>query len=297
MLVYGIDPEKEKKISKIDFYTIRENGSSFLESDSDNSVLISRAMAKKLDLAPGDKLVLMIQDKDKEITGVGMTVCGLFQTSIDTFDKFVIFTGIKKLQEITGLGQNISEINILLKDINTVDQVKKSLISAIDNPELEILSWKDMAPNLVSTIKLFDSFMYIISSILFITVIFSIANTLIMAIMERFHEIGVMKSIGTKPSWIFSMIIFEASNLCIVGLAAGLAAGGIIITILSATGLDLSNFMEAMKAWGTSGIIYPSVTSENIIIIGIIVKINNIIFNISYNSCCYIPSLIMLIIK
>ncbi len=277
VLVYGIDPEKEKTISKISDYTVKENGSSFLESDSDASILISKSMAKKLDLILGDKLVLMLQDKNKEIIGVGMTVKGFFQTPIETFDKFVVFTGIKKMQEITGLNKNISEINILLKNIDNVDLVKKSLISGISNQDLEILSWKDMAPYLVSTIKLFDTALYIFFAIVFVTIIFSIANTLVMAIMERFHEIGVMKSLGTKPSWIFSMVLLEAINLGIAGLFAGSAAGLIIIAVLSRTGVDFSYFVATLRTWGTGSILYPTLKSMDIIVAILVVMATTII--------------------
>jgi putative ABC transport system permease protein len=277
VLVYGIDPEKEKSISKISDYIIKENGSEFLNSVSGDSILISKSMAKKLDLLVGDKLVLMIQDKNNDITGIGMTIKGLFQTPVDSFDKFVVFTGIKKMQEVTGLNENYTELSILLKDKKYVDTVKSKLISKINNPDLEILTWKDMVPNLVSAVKLMDAMMYIFFSIIFVTVIFSIANTLVMAIMERFHEIGVMKSIGTKPSWIFFIIIFEAVNLGIVGLLAGVTTGTISTVILSKVGIDFSFFIESMRMWGTGSIIYPAIKPMDVFAATLIVMVTTIL--------------------
>ncbi|MBN2402675.1 MAG: ABC transporter permease [Spirochaetes bacterium] len=277
VLVYGIDPEKEKTISKISDYTIKEDGGAFLDSPSEGSILISKSMAKKLDLLIGDKLVLMIQDKNNEIVGIGMTVKGFFQTPVDSFDKFVVFAGMRKMQEITGLDKNITEINILLKDKKDVDAVKKLLISKIGNPDLEILTWKDMVPNLVSAVKFMDAMMYIFFSIIFITVIFSIANTLVMAIMERFHEIGVMKSIGTRPSWIFFIVIFEAVNLGLIGLAAGVSMGTICTMVLSNVGLDFSFFIESMRMWGTGSIIYPSIKTMDIVMATVIVMSTTIV--------------------
>ena len=119
--------------------------------------------------------------------------------------------------------------------------------------------------------------MFIFFSIIFITVIFSVANTLIMSIMERFHEIGVMKSIGTRPKWISFMVIFEAINLGLVGLAAGIGAGLIFIYILSINGLDFSFYMESMRIWGTGNIIYPFIKIRDIIMAFIIVFITTII--------------------
>ena len=277
VLIVGIDPANEKKISKIYDYTSKKDGSMFLDDPMEDAILISVSMAKKLDLQVGDKLVMMIQDKKKEIIGTGMIVKGLFKTPIESFDKFIVFTGLQKLQEITGLNNNLSEISILLSNKNQVDSVKEYLIKNINDKNLEILSWKDMAPNLVKAIDLFDMMMLIFFAIIFITVIFSVANTLIMAIMERFHEIGVMKSIGTRPSWISFMVIFEAINLGLVGLGVGIAGGMLLVTILSITGIDFSFFMESMRTWGTGSIIYPTIRMYDIMMAFVIVLFTTII--------------------
>ena len=151
------------------------------------------------------------------------------------------------------------------------------LIEKLDGKTLEVLSWKDMAPGLVSAVKLFDSMMYIFFAIIFITVVFSVANTLIMAIMERFHEIGVMKSIGTRPSWIFSMVMIEAVSLSFVGLAAGVALGSAVTLILSITGIDFSFYMESMRTWGTGSVIYPTIKAMDVIMAMVIVLVTSII--------------------
>ena len=265
VLIVGIDPEKEKRVSSIYEYTSKKDGSMFLAGSSGDQILISKAMADILDVGVGDKVVLMIQDKGNEIVGVGLQVTGIFQSPIDSFDKYVVFLGIEKLQHIVGIGNAISEITVITKDKGLVDSVKRILIERIGNENLEVLSWKDMAPNLVSAIKLYDSMVFVMFLIIFITVVFSVANTLIMAIMERFHEIGVMKSIGTSPAKIFFMIIFEALNLGAVGLAAGILAGGGLLALLAVKGIDFSFYMESMRTWGSGSVIYPSISFLNII--------------------------------
>jgi ABC-type lipoprotein release transport system permease subunit len=134
-----------------------------------------------------------------------------------------------------------------------------------------------MAPYLVSAVKLFDIIMYVFFMIVFITVIFSVANTLIMAIMERFHEIGVMKSIGTRPSWIFNMVLFEAINLGIVGLVAGIVVGVAITGLLAISGIDLSFYAESMRVFGTGSVIYPAIKTLDIVVATLIVLITTII--------------------
>ncbi|HOW81249.1 MAG TPA: ABC transporter permease [Spirochaetota bacterium] len=265
VMIVGIDPGREKNVSKIYDYTRKEDGSHFITGRNTDEILISREMAEKLDLLVGDRLVVMLQDKHNEIIGTGLRVCGLYETPVNSYDRFVVFTGIEKLQSMNGMGANISEISVLLNDKKDVDAVKSSLVAGIDEGSLEILSWKDMAPGLVRSIRLFDTMMFIFFAIIFMTVVFSIANTLIMAIMERFHEIGVMKSIGTGPMRIFFMIIFEAFNLGLIGVVAGIVVGMALNFVLSYTGIDLSLYQESMRVWGTGSVIYPIIRFIDIV--------------------------------
>lgn len=247
-------------------------GGSFLDNPDTDEIMISKTLAEKLDVMVGDKIVLIMQDSKNEMAGVGLTVRGLFQTPVADYDNSVAYMGIKRLQTITGLGDNISEIMIVATGKEAVDSIKPRLTRDIGDASLDVMTWKDMAPTLVSAVNLIDQMLYIYYAIFFITVVFSIANTLIMSIMERFHEIGVMKSIGTRPSQIFFIIMFEALNLGLVGLASGLAAGVVLIQLLHFTGLDFSIFMDAMRQWGAGSIIYPFVYLKDYIIIILVVE-------------------------
>jgi ABC-type lipoprotein release transport system permease subunit len=270
-------PDKEKNVSKINEYTLPDEGGKFLDDPDANDILISKSLATKLDVMVGDKIVLILQDNKNEKTGVGLNVKGFFQTPVRDYDNSVVYMGIKRLQTITGLGENVSEIMVIATKKEIVDSAKQRLVKGIGAGDLEILSWKDMAPYLVSAISLIDKLLWIYYAIFFITVVFSIANTLIMSIMERFHEIGVMKSIGTRPSQIFFIIMFEAINLGAVGLASGLIFGVGLVTILSFTGIDFSIFMEAMRQWGAGSIVYPFVYLKDFIVTVLVVEFTTVI--------------------
>jgi putative ABC transport system permease protein len=271
VMIVGIDPSMERKVSTIYHHTIRKGGGHYLAGPSADEVLVSKSLAEKLDLYIGDKAVLMFQDKNNEIQGVGLQVVGFFETPMGRFDKSVVFMGIKKLQEVTGIGGSVSELTMLVSDENRVDAVKSRLIADIKDGGLEVLSWKDMAPNLVSTIQLINAAMLIFFMIIFITVIFSIANTLIMSIVERFHELGVMKCVGTRPSHVFFMVLFEAINLGLIGLAAGIVIAIPVVLILGYTGIDMSFALDSMRKFGAGNIIYPAIQLKDIVIASIVV--------------------------
>ena len=277
VMFIGIDPEKEKNVSGIYHYLLEDGSSKYLESTGGNQVLISVSLARKLDLMVGDRMVVMIQDSIGEISAAALVIQGLFETPMESFDKYTAFTGIDTLRNIIGIGNELSEITVRLDDKEYATETKKNLTAALKKTDLEVLSWKDMAPDLVSAIKLYDSLLYICFAIVFVTVIFTVANTLIMAIMERFHELGVMKSLGTRPSWIFILVMNEAVNLGITGLAGGTITGLIIIGIFGTTGVNLGAFADTMRMMGTGNVIYPYVKIMDVLAASGIVLLTTII--------------------
>jgi len=245
------------------------------EDEIEDKIILAQKL--QVDVVVGDKVVLLVQDEDNEMTGVGLTVRGLFQTPVRDYDNGVVYMGIKRLQEITGLKDNVSEVMVIVKNKDIVDSVKPRIMKSVADDDLEILTWKEMAPFLLSAIAMIDKQMIVFYFIVFITIIFSIANTLIMSIMERFHELGVMKSIGTRPSQIFFIIMFEAMNLGAVGLAAGVVVSIAAVNILAIKGIDFSLFMEAMRQWGAGSVIYPLIYVKDIIISIVVVEFTTLL--------------------
>ncbi len=88
VIVMGIYPDREKKISKINEYTLKEEGSRYLDDPASNDILISKSLADKLDVYVGDKIVLLVQDEDSEMTGVGLTVKERIETLLELNNQF-----------------------------------------------------------------------------------------------------------------------------------------------------------------------------------------------------------------
>ncbi len=271
VMIIGIDPAAERKTTSLYSYVEKTGGSAFLDGPGAEGVLMSRSLAEVLDCSLGDRLVLMMQDRKGGIAGVGLTVTGLFRSPSDDFDRHTVFVGIRHLQKIAGLGGAISEIMIIGRDRDAADALQCSLSAAIGRPDLEVLSWKDMAPSLVSALDLQDTMIMVFMAIIFITIIFTVANTHIMSIMERFHELGVMKCVGTRPGHILFMVMFEAGSLGLAGLAAGIAAALPLVLVLGHGGVDVSFVADSMRSWGAGSTIYPLVRLKDIVTAAVMV--------------------------
>ncbi|MDZ7807829.1 MAG: FtsX-like permease family protein [Gracilimonas sp.] len=127
-----------------------------------------------------------------------------------------------------------------------------------DHPDLEVKSWREIAPDLRYVFDMQDISLYMVMIIIIIGLIFSIINTMLMAVMERTRELGMLRAIGMNKSRTFSMVMLETVFLTMVGSPAGLLLGWLTISYFGMNGIDLSAFSEGLEGIGITTMIYPS---------------------------------------
>jgi ABC-type antimicrobial peptide transport system permease subunit len=120
----------------------------------------------------------------------------------------------------------------------------------------------------------------IMTFIIMFALIFGIINTMLMAVLERTKELGMLMSIGMNKWKVFLTIVFETVMLTIVGAPLGMLLGWITITLTSKSGIDLSMFEKGLEQFGMSGMVYPSLTPDTYISIGISIAFTALIASI-----------------
>jgi ABC-type lipoprotein release transport system permease subunit len=167
-------------------------------------------------------------------------------------------------------GDAFHEIAILLnkdEDLQTVqDQLKKAY------PSLLVESWKEISPETELMVKTVDEYSYIIMIVILVALAFGILNTMLMSVLERTKEIGMMVALGTPRLSIFLLVLLETFFLTIAGTPIGLLAAYLITGHYQKHGLDLSGMgNDMMASFGFDTTIYPSFPWEKLIIILILV--------------------------
>src|SRR5581483_11070146 len=99
--------------------------------------------------------------------------------------------------------------------------------------------------------------------IIMLALAFSIINTMLMAIMERTREIGMLMAIGMNKVRIFFMIVIETIFLALTGGPLGLLLGYLTITLFAHKGIDLSLWSKALSGFGLSNMVYPKMETHN----------------------------------
>ena len=234
---------------------------------------------KALDYRIRNKVQVTISDKaGNPIQGL-FRVCGIYKTTNTGFDQSSAFVNAGELARLYGGNEILThEIAILLKNIDDVDIVrnKLSLISG-DN---SVRTWKELAPDaaLMNDYMIMYYFMFI--GIIMLALAFGIINTMLMAIIERTKELGMLMAIGMNRRRIFTMIMFETVFLTFVGAVAGMLLGWTILEVLGKTGIHFTGWGEGFEAIGFAAKVYPVVTPQFFAFTTIMVIVTAIIASI-----------------
>ena len=207
------------------------------------------------------KIVFTFTDKSGELVNQTFRVCGVFKTTNTMFDQMNAFVLQKDLAQVAGLLPNeFHEITMLLIDGYKPEQVKKDIRKAF--PEINVLTWKELVPDAGLMSEYMTLYYYIIMGFILFALAFGIINTMLMAILERTKEIGMLMAIGMNKNRVFNMIMLETIFLTMVGAVIGMGLGWLLIVITGHTGLNFSGVAEGLEAMGWSAVIYPSITAS-----------------------------------
>lgn len=254
----AIDPTREAQVSVLDESVTQGH---FLTGEP-RRVLVGERLADRLQVGVGDKVVFSVQDVSGDLTGEAYRIAGLFRTSSRELDEGALFLPIQEAQRLLGIGEAISEFVILSNDDRALDALAARLQEKL-GPALEVHTWEELRPTLVSMIKIFDQMGWIMYAAIFIAMAFGIANVLLMSLYERIREIGIVLSLGMPPARLVASLLAESLILTLVGVAFGLGLGLLGIWAL-ADGIDLSAWADGLDAYGMSPVIVPVVRSSDL---------------------------------
>lgn len=255
IMVNAIDPEKEKMVSEIHRYIIE--GDYFEKESRSAPIVISKKLSTKLKAKLGSKIVITIQHTSGELAYGLFRVSGIYKTANDLFDEPNIFIRKTDLAALTGFSSgNASEIAILLDDTEMTD-LTAGLIRE-KHPLLSVLSWKELEPLLAGMSSMIDQMAYLLLIIILIAMAFGIINTMMMSVLERTRELGMLMAVGMNRGKVFTMIMMETVFLALVGTAAGIVMSAVTIHYTGISGINFSKWTEGFESWGYSAMIYPS---------------------------------------
>jgi ABC-type lipoprotein release transport system permease subunit len=254
VLLNGLVPEAEIQVQ--DLHTKVEDDRWF--SDDDREIIIGKAMANTLDVELGDKLVFMGQNGSDEVQSRMFRVRGIYRTGSDQIDGRVAYAHLGATQELLDRGDVAHMVTLHLDDpddsYEATDRAK-TLLSA----DLDVRNWKEALPDLAAMIQVDRASGDVMMGIIGLIVAFGVLNTLLMSVLERTREFGVMLSLGMKPSQLARLVLLEGMTLGLIGAAAGLILGLGFSLQAVYQGIDYAAFAGESGAMEMEGLVFDSV--------------------------------------
>jgi len=256
----GINPEQEKNLFDLRQYLIQ--GSYFQGSLAE--MLIGYGLAEKLGVGLGDELLAVTTDINYSTYALSFTVTGIFKSGFTFMDKNFIYIPIAKAQEMLDCDGAVHEILLLLEDAEKAKEISSEILTFLEKNGLKdtltAVPWQE---NFFLTYLPFAT--VAMGSILLIIMLIAalvILNTMLMAVVERTHEIGIIKSMGMRNGGVVALILVEATYIGLLGVFIGGLIGSGLSLLAQNTGLNFTRMMEKMEFEIAffSPIIYPKFT-------------------------------------
>ncbi len=235
----AVDPVQESTEQNLLLRSLVQ-GQLFPQADG-RGVVIGNKMAEKLNLRIGKKLVYTTTDVSGEIVSEIARVTGIFKTGVIEVDGAMVLLPINSVRTTLHYdSQDATLVSVIINDQRYSEKMRDKIDAIVGNPRREVLTWKQTQSELAGLITMDKSGNYIMQILIGLLIAAGILNTLLMSVLERSREFGVMMAIGMSPKTLFKLVLVESFWLALIGLVLG-----IIITIpwyayLHYVGLDFS---------------------------------------------------------
>ncbi|MEZ4810082.1 MAG: FtsX-like permease family protein [Allomuricauda sp.] len=240
--IMGVFPGQEQKVTNI---SQKLEEGTYLYKLKRNPILIGKKLADKLGAKINSKIVLNFQDAANNTIATSFRVEGIFKSVNSMFDEGTVFVKYPDVASLAGFNGEIHEVAILCNNINQTETVKQRIRTSN-----LVESWDELAPELGYAQKTMGNFIYIFMGIILLALAFGIVNTMLMAVLERKRELGMLLCVGMNKKKVFAMIILETLFLVIIATPLGISLAGGTISYFGMHGIDLSVVAKGLESLG-----------------------------------------------
>ena len=247
--ILGVDPVREARVTRVLETIVRGEG---LDGAPRGAVLLGQTLAEQLDAAVGDEVAVVTQAADGSVGNELWRVRGIVRTGLAPLDRSLAVAAIGDVQQLVALAPGrIHQVVARLGDPEQARALAKVLTTErILPPEAQAESWETLVPILADYRRLIDAWSWVMLGIVGIFAGFGVLNTMLMAVFERTHEMGVLAALGLRPPLLVAMVLAECASLAAIGVATGIALGASGMAYAVIHGWDLTRWTEGLTMSG-----------------------------------------------
>lgn len=216
--ITGIDPKQENITTRFDKKIT--GGTGFSETPN-HQVIIGEGLAKRLEAEIGDELVIVSQAADGSIANDLYKIIGNVSSGNQIADQITLYMHLADAQELFVLQGRIHEICVVVENLNSVSKITEEIETIIADPQLDVATWKEFAASFYRAMIADQKGSWIMLVIIALVVAVGVLNTVLMTVLERRREYGVLRAVGTAPSQIFKLVVLEVLIMAVIGICLG----------------------------------------------------------------------------
>jgi ABC-type lipoprotein release transport system permease subunit len=213
--IIGVDLERETLTTRFDKKIMQGSGFS---SESSYEALLGKGLAKRLHAEIGNEVVILSQAADGSVANDIYKITGIVDSGDEMSDQMSLYLGLAAAQELFVLDDRVHEIAIIAGNINKLYFQSEQIAAAIGAPDLVVEPWQEFARSFYDAMKADQKGNWISLVIITMLVAIGVLNTVLMNVLERTREYGLMRAMGTSPSRVFSLVITEVVIMAILSV-------------------------------------------------------------------------------
>lgn len=258
VLLRGIEPEKEKQVSK--FYDYLQQGTL---SDSEGGVAVGTELARRAHLQIGSEVLIATQNTKKPAR---FRVEGIFSSGMFEYDANLLFMNLASAQKLYEMSAAVSGLSVELQNADRAHIAQEKIQTLLNYPFV-VRTWMDMNRTLFSALKLEKLVMFLILALIILVACLNIAGSLTILVMDKTKEIGVMRALGASSGDMVKIFAADGLVLGSLGSVMGLAMGTLICWVLQNTSLlelpkeiyYIDRIPVQMNSWDTALVVLVAV--------------------------------------
>ena len=274
-MIVGIVPLKEDKITFLQNKLIDGN---YL-SENDHAVLLGQGFAERLKLHVHDTIVLIGQGYHGSTAAGKYPVKGILRFGSPQLNDKILFLPLSAAQDFFDAGGLITSYILSIRDEKSIDLTTANIQSKIGS-DYEVMAWGELMPDIRQHIRTDSNNMKVVQGVLYLLICFGIFSTLLMLMVERRFEMGMLVAIGMKKGKLMILLFIESIVTVLAGCVGGIMVSIPLVFYLNKNPIRIGG--ETAKAYERFGFeaVFPTSTDASIFIYqGIVVLIIGILLS------------------
>jgi lipoprotein-releasing system permease protein len=220
--IRGVEPDAERRVVRLDDYIVMGS----LDDLDDSTVILSEGLAHALGAHPGavvelyTPLLLERLKADEVLLPMEMEVAGIFRTGWNEIDNNSMLVTLRVMQELYGLEDGVHGLTLKLAGGADSDRIARLLNESLQ-PPLQAYSWLDSQRDFLFILQLEKTMISFIIIFIILVASFSIAIALMMTVIRKTREIGLLVAMGARPWEVALGFCFQGLVIGLVGTALG----------------------------------------------------------------------------